>query len=218
MTMIGNRIFLNDVLFVLYSGNSLEWIDLNRTNFQKILYLSAALSPLVKIDWGYEFTNAPYGPFNREIYRASDRLKHYGYADVTELLIQKDSKMRISYKITEKGRAEVNSIRRLRKEQDRLLWISTVMKVLDIYGPTVITKLAYKEPTFSKMRKENKGGVIDLSPDENRSIRLLRLIADEMNKEFSIELDTLMSNLIAYFDFLSRDIGQGTQQWQQVSQ
>jgi uncharacterized protein YwgA len=209
--MIDNRLFLNDVLFVLYSGDSLSWNDLNRTNFQKILYLSAALAPLVKIDWEYEFTNAPYGPFNREIYKASDLLKHYGYADVTELLIQKDSKMRISYKITERGRAEVDSIRRLKKERERLHWIGTVMKVLDIYGPTVITKLAYKEPTFSKMRRENKGGVINLSPDGNRSIRLLRLIADEMNKEFSIELDTLTSNLIAYFDFLSRDIGQGAQ-------
>jgi hypothetical protein len=216
--MLGKRIFLNDVLFVLNAGDSLGWPDLTRTNFQKILYLSAVLAPLEQRHWEYEFTNAPYGPFNSEIHQASDLLVvPYGYATTTELIVQKDSKMRARYKITPKGAAEVQAISRLQKERQRLEWIRTVMKVLDIYGPTVVTKLAYEEPTFSRMRKDNKGGKIDLSPDENQSIKLISRVTKELEKKYQINLDTTLSKLITYFDFLSKGISYGTEKWAQPS-
>jgi hypothetical protein len=202
--------FLNDVLFVMYAGNLLNWPDLNRTNFQKILYLCAAVAPIGDIGWGYDFTNAPYGPFNREIHVASDMLVHRGYALLTGLRVQRDSKVRASYRITERGIAEVKLICTLKRENDRFRWVAEILKVLDLYGPRLVTKLAYQEPTFNRMRRQNKGGAIDLSIDENQSLRLLTWITHVLKKEFAIDVDTVTCSLIVYFDYLSRSIGQGS--------
>ncbi len=205
-----HRTFLNDVLFVLYAADSLGWPDLNRTNFQKILFFCATLAPLVEIRWEYEFTNAPYGPFNRNIFRAADFIVPYGYAKVTSLTLQKDSKLRARYRITPKGIYEVDRICQLDTERKRLEWITLVLKVLDIYGPKMVTKLAYKEPTFSQVRSQNQR-LIDLSLDENRSIELLEKLTAELDIQYSVKLDTLVSRLIVYFDFLSSDTSQGAE-------
>src|SRR5262245_55981249 len=119
-TMQPDRIYLNDALFVLDSANKLNWPDLTRTNFQKILYFCSVLSALVKIDWRYDFTNAPYGPFNRQIHQAVDNLVIRGYANMEEIKIQKDSKLRARYTISNTGIHEVKQITGLRNEQERL--------------------------------------------------------------------------------------------------
>ncbi len=80
------------------------------------------------------------------------------------------------------------------------------MKILDIYGPQVITKMAYREPTFSQVRRHNQR-TIELSPEENRSIELLQKLDSELNENYRITLDTLASKLIVYFDFLSSGVG-----------
>lgn len=202
------RVFLNDVLFTLYAAQILEWPDLNRTNFQKILYFCAVLAPLAKIDWGYDFTNAQYGPFKSNIQDAVDRLVPYGYARPTEITLQKDSKLRARYKITSRGNQEVERICHLKKEKERLDWIIQIMKVLDVYGPKIVMKLVYNEPTFNKIRKQNQRA-IDLSLEENGSIELVEKFSTELDQSYSIQLDTLASKLIVYFDFLSSDIGRG---------
>lgn len=201
------RVFLNDALFVLYSASVLTWPDLTRTNFQKILYFCSVLSPLAKINWDYDFSNAPFGPFSREIHRAVDILVVYGYAQVEELTIQKDAKLRVRYKISNNGVKEVSQIKRLKKEQERLDWIYTIMKVLDVYGQTVITKLAYMEPTFYSMRRRNKGGIINLGMEENQSIMLMEKVDSELQQKYLINLDTLASKLITYFSYLYTEIG-----------
>ena len=206
--MEGRRVFLNDVLFVLNAGNTLGWPTLNRTGVQKLLYLCAALSPLAHLEWGYEFSNAPYGPFNSEIHKASDTLVYRQLAEFSSVSVQRDSKIRASYRITETGISEVQLICRLIDEEHRFEWITTIMRVLDVYGTSLITKLAYQEPTFNWMRKQNKGGAIDLSLAENRSIELIRRMSLGLKEEFSINLDTITSNLILYFDYLSRGIGE----------
>jgi hypothetical protein len=206
-----HQTYLNDVLSVLHAAETLDWPDLNRTNFQKILYLCATLAPLAHIDWGYDFTNAPYGPFNRGIHHAADVLVHHGYAELTSLTLQRDSKLRARYRITPSGSREADRICKLQREKKRLDWITLIMKILDIYGPKITTKLAYKEPTFSQMRRQNRGGAIDLSPEDNLSLRLVQTLHDELDDKYSLQLDTLASKLIAYFDYLSTDIGSGVQ-------
>jgi len=202
-----DRIFLNDSLFVLHSADKLYWPDLTRTNFQKILYFCSVLSPMARITWDYDFVNALYGPFNRQIHYAIDNLVGYGFASIEELIIQTDSKFRARYKISDIGVREVIRITRLRKEQERLDWIHEIMKVLDVYGQTLITKLAYKEPTFSSMRTHNRSGVIDLDLEENESMMLLEQLDLELKKKYAINLDTITSKLITYFGYLSADIG-----------
>ncbi|MSP12338.1 MAG: hypothetical protein EXR62_05200 [Chloroflexi bacterium] len=205
--MAVNRIFLNDVLFSLYASHSLGWDGLNRTGFQKTLYFCATLAELAEIKWEYDFTNAPYGPFNREIHQATDILVHYGYASLSEIVVQADSKLRARYRITTDGENETNRICRLDREKKRLDWITQILKVLDIYGQRIVTKLAYNEPTFSNMRKDNRGGIIDLSSSENRSLELLEVLSDELHRKHSIQLDTMASKLITYFDYLSVGVG-----------
>lgn len=202
-----DRVFLNDTLFVLHAASKLDWPDLTRTNFQKILYFCSILCPIEKLHWGYYFVNAAYGPFNRQIHQASDILVAHRFASIEELVIQKDSKIRARYKITEVGRQEVAKIIKLQREQARSEWIYRIMKVLDIYGQTVITKLAYKEPTFHKMRLHNRGGVIAAGNDENESMTLLQQIDTELQKRYSIKLDTTAAKLITFFNYLSTDIG-----------
>ncbi len=201
------QIYLNDVLFSLHAAHALHWPDLNRTNFQKILFLSAVLAPLIRLEWGYEFTNAPYGPFSRNIHQAADTLIHYGYAEPVSIKLLKDSKLRARYKITSLGEQEVEAICRLERERIRRGWIMTLMKVLDIYGPTLIIKLAYREPTFAQMRSQNKGGVIDITESENQSLHLIDQLIRTLKERHNIDLDTLTSKLITYFDFISEDIG-----------
>jgi len=204
-------IILNDVLFTLYCAEVLNWKELNRTNFQKILYFCSVLSPLVGIEWLYDFTNANYGPFNTKIHNAPDKLVHYRDAIPTSVTLQIDSKLRASYKITNQGIDKVHEICKLKKEKDRYNWINVIMKVLDIYGPKIVTKLAYKEPTFHEMRSQNRGGIIELDAEDNQSLSLIKDLSYELNKNYSLQLDTLISKLIVYFDYLSKGIGTETQ-------
>lgn len=205
--MINKNVFLNDVLFSLYGADNLGWPALARTHLQRILYLCAALSALSNTDWGYEFSNTLYGPFNGHISVAPDDLVHQRYAEVVRVSVQKDSRMKVSYRITESGTQRVRSITKLKRECERLAWIQSVMGILTIYGPAVMSKLAYFEPTFARMKRENRSGAIDLSAGDNQSIQLLRRLTDELEKEYSIHLETPSSHLILYFDYLSRDIG-----------
>lgn len=205
--MINRNAYLNDVLFALYAAEKLGWTALARTHFHRILYLCAALSALVDSEWGYDFSNTLYGPFNRYISTAPDELVHQRYAEAVEVTVQRDSKMKATFRATEAGKERVELIAKLRREQRRLAWIHSVMGVLTVYGPTVTSKLAYFEPTFTTMKLENRRGAIELSGENNQSIQLLRRLSDQLEREYSIHLDTPVSHLIFYFDYLSRDIG-----------
>lgn len=199
--------FLNDVLFCLFTADKLRWPALARTHIQRTLYLCAALSGLSNTEWRYEFSNTLYGPFNGHISNAPDDLVHQHYADVVELRVRKDSRLKATFRITESGKERVELITRLKREGERLVWIQSVMGILTIYGPAVTSKLAYLEPTFTLMKLENRHGSIELSGEDNQSIQLLRRLGAELETKFSIRMDTPISNLILYFDYLSRDIG-----------
>src|SRR5438128_1993521 len=121
--MVNKNDFLNDVLFSLSTANKLRWQALARTHLQRILYLCAALSGLSNTEWGYEFSNTLYGPFNRHISLAPDDLVHQGYAEVVELRVRKDSRMKATFRITESGKERVELITRLKREGRRLAWI-----------------------------------------------------------------------------------------------
>jgi uncharacterized protein YwgA len=199
--------FLNDVLFALYSADELKWPALGRTHLQRILYLCAALSALSDTEWGYEFSNTRFGPFNAEISQAPDDLVHQRYAEAVKVSVQKDSRMKASFKITPSGKQRVQIITSLKQESRRLAWIGSVMEILTVYGPAVMSKLAYLEPTLTRMKAENRQGPIDLSTEDNQSIQLLERLGQGLKQNFQIALETATSNMIVFFDYLSRDIG-----------
>lgn len=198
------RLFLNDVLFVLYAAQFLGLSDLNRTHFQKILYFCAVLAPLKNINWGYDFTSANFGPFSRQIHNACEKIDKFGYVQPADSSVAKDLKY-APYNISERGISEVDKICKLKRERERLDWITDVMKVLDLYGPKLINKLVYGEPTFETMRKENRGGAIELSPEYNRSTPLLKRLSTSLKDDYKITLDTMISSMIFYFDYLYKD-------------
>lgn len=202
------RLVFNDILFALYGANLINWSTLTRTNFQKILFFCATLSPMIDIEWGYTFTNFSYGPFNRDVHQAPELLIPYGYIEMVNFKYQKDSKVRATYKITDLGNKEVDLISMLSKERKRRDWIILVMNILDIYGPKMVVKLAYQEPTFSEIRKQNQK-VINLSKEQNLSLHLIDKISTTLDKDFNTSLDSVTSKLIVYFDFISKDIATG---------
>jgi len=204
--MLLDSIYLNDVLFVLKAAKDLDWDRINRTNFQKILFFCSILSPLVQDEWGYDFTNANFGPFNSDIHKATDIIVQYRYAKVTELSVRRNATLRASYEISDLGQKQIILITKLSRERMRLNWISKVMKVLDIYGNKVITKLAYQEPTFAEMRMQNRGGTIHIEISQNRSWQLLEKLCTELGSKYDIDLDTVDSQLITYFDFISKKL------------
>ena len=198
-----NILGLNDTLSVLSVADWLNWQPVSRTNFQKVLYFCAVLSPLIELNWKYYFSNAPYGPFNRTLLKAPDRLVIYGDAKVSDVLIQRDSKLRATYLITERGKTKISTITRLESENQRYQWIHLVMSVLSMYGQGFITKLAYQEPNFERVRNGNIGGIIDL--EENLSVELINNIEEEFRHYSEIQLDTNASKMLAYFDYISSE-------------
>ena len=134
----------------------------------------------------------------------------YNYAEVEKLLIQKNNKVRANYLITELGENQFSKIIYLSNERKRYKWIKLIMKILDIYGSTVITKLVYNEPNFVLTRKQNRSQ-IDFSIEKNLSLSLISNLSSELNSNFSYKLDTLSSKIIVYFNFLFEGINKGVQ-------
>jgi hypothetical protein len=205
--MINQNVFRNDVLFSLHAADKLGWPPLAPTHLQRILYLCAVLSTLSNTDWGYEFSNTPFGPFNGEISQAPKDLVFQRYAEAVKVIVQKDSRMKASYHITKSGVERVQIIGNLKREHQRLAWISSVIGFLTVYGPAVMNKLAYLEPTLTRMKLENRHGIIDLSLDDNQSMQLLNRLNEELKRKYQVDLVTPVSNLILYFDYLSRGLG-----------
>jgi len=195
------------VLFSLHAANKLGWSTLAPTHLQRILYLCAVLSTLSKTEWGYEFSNTPFGPFNGEISQAAKDLAYQQYAEAVTVIVQRDSRMKATYQITKSGIERVQIIASLKREHQRLAWINSVMGILTVYGPAVMNKLAYFEPTLTRMKLENRQGTIDLSLEDNQSMQLLDRLNDELKRKYQVDLDTPVSNLILYFDYLSRSLG-----------
>jgi len=190
----------------LYATNHLEWTEITRTDFQRILYFCAVLSPIANIEWGYSFSKGSYGPFNRELNEATDIIVQYNFAEVSELTLRSKSSLKATYTITQLGKDTVDTIRKLTSERKRFTWIETVIEILEIYGTKVISKLVSKEPTISEMMNENRDGVINLSLEENRSIELSNEIVSELSSKYEVKIDTIESKLISYFDYLSKEM------------
>jgi hypothetical protein len=200
-----NYIISNDTLFVLYASKMSQWSEINSSTIQRILYFCAILSPLVSIPWIYNFSNTIFGPFNGEINLSLKNHVLNGYAKINNVYVNNDSKVRGDYKILDDGISEVEKISMLGMEKERLNWIILITQVLDIYGPKILSKLALCEPFYSQIRL-NRQRHINID-DDNQSIVLIGRIKDELAVKHSIELDTTISKIIFYFDYLSNEIG-----------
>jgi hypothetical protein len=201
--MDAERQILSDVLFMLTAAEKLDYPSLNRTAIQRILYLAAVLYPINGTEWGYPFTNARFGPFNQFVNQSADRLVQLGLCKTDDLSVTSAGSIKASYSVTDPGMKEASRITLISVQQRRFNWIFSVLKALDIYGTSIISKLASIEPSYARMRAQNKIGVIDLGADENQSLPLLESLSDSLRKNFQIDTSTAPEKLGLYFDFLS---------------
>ena len=74
----------NDILAISYYVNKNNWQDVSKTNYHRILYFSATLSPIFAPDynWKYYFSNTLFGPYNSEISDSLQRLSVKGFIKV----------------------------------------------------------------------------------------------------------------------------------------
>jgi hypothetical protein len=193
---------LSDVLFALVSARDHGMPGLNRTALQRLLFLTAAVYPLTGGDWGYGFSIARFGPFNKLVNQAADQLALRGLCEFREFGVNTDGNIRAIYRVTAVGIAQVRRITVLHSQKPRFEWINTVTSALDIYGSSVISKIASKEPSYLDMRSRNQVGGIPLMVD-NKSIALIERLAADLKKRFNVDTESVMEKLLLYFDFLS---------------
>lgn len=194
---------LSDVLFALVAAREHMMPGLNRTSLQRLLFLTAAVYPLTGDNWGYGFSTARFGPFNILVNQAADQLVLRGLCEFKEFGVNTDGNIRAVYRVTEIGVAQVQQITKIHSQQRRFEWIKTVTAALDIYGSSVISKIASKEPSYAEMRARNQVGGIALAKSDNRSIALIGRLAADLKKRFNVDTESVMEKLLLYFDFLS---------------
>jgi hypothetical protein len=125
----------------------------------------------------------------------------------------------VDYKITEAGRDLVENLALYPIEKEKLVWIKTVMNVLDAYkgcyglseqykGVDRIIDLVYQEPTFREIRKRRaKREIIPFGAENKLTVELvnfLKNIEQELpenfdKKRYSLSLDTI---LLSFFEYL----------------
>jgi hypothetical protein len=194
---------LSDVLFALVAARDHAMSGLNRTALQRLLFLAAAVYPLTGDNWGYGFSTARFGPFNTLVNQAADQLALRGLCEFKEFGVNTDGNIRAVYRVTDIGVAQVQRITKIHSQQRRCEWINTVTAALDIYGSSVISKIASKEPSYVEMRARNQIGGIPLGEADNKSIALIERLATDLKKRFKVDTESLMEKLLLYFDFLS---------------
>lgn len=204
--MQAERQALSDVLFLLTVAGEQNIAGLNRTAIQRFLFLTAAVCPLAGFEWGYGFTNGRFGPFNRFVSRAADRLVLKGLCEFKDFDVKEDGSIRAIYQATAAGQAEAVRITKIDAERRRCEWIKAVVTAMDIYGPAVITKLASREPSYADMRARNQNGLIDFYSSGNPSVTLIDTLGHHLKERFDISIESLMEKLTLYFDFLSSDL------------
>src|SRR2546430_1593651 len=133
---------LSDVLFALVAAREHQMPGLGRTAVQRLLFLAAVLYPLTGKEWGYTFSTARFGPFNQFVNQAADQLALQGLCAFTDFGVKTDGNIRAVYSVTHFGITQAHRITKIRSQQHRFDWIQVVVAVLDIYGHSVIPKIA----------------------------------------------------------------------------
>ena len=131
----------NDILIVAYYMEKGGWNAISKTNFQRVLYFAATLSPafLKDYEWTYSFYNTIYGPVNRDLTMDLEEL----FAKELLLLVDRKvipNRVEEKYAISSKGRKVVeNNIMKLDYKKSKVLWLETVVKVLTIYADNFLS-------------------------------------------------------------------------------
>src|SRR5687768_15827444 len=93
---------LNDTLYTL-QASAVSSSSISKTFVQRALYLCAATAPEAGIVWPYAFSRLPFGPFNKNIASALNRLVAYRFAETEQFSAAKVGQIRAWYRVTALG-------------------------------------------------------------------------------------------------------------------
>lgn len=197
----------NDILIVAYYMDKNGWKAASKTNYQRVLYFAAALSPtfLPEYEWTYSFANTMFGPVNKDLTMELEDLFTKGLLSLTDRRII-TNRVEEKYCISPKGKIIVeNSIMKLNYESSKILWIETIVKVLSIYEDNFLSKLIKEDPNVSYMNAGNQKTRIPLNDTEdNLSNELMKYLEESGRKKLMLEGKADEEYLLLFFDLLYR--------------
>lgn len=197
----------NDILIVSYYMEKNGWKAASKTNFQRVLYFAAALSPtfLPEYEWTYNFANTMFGPVNKDLTMELEELFTKGLLSLTDRRII-TNRVEEKYCISPKGKLVVeSSIMKLNYESSKILWIETIVKVLSIYEDNFLSKLIKEDPNISYMNAGNQKTRIPLNNSEdNLSNELMKYLEESGRKKLMLEGNSDEEYLLLFFDLLYR--------------
>jgi len=209
----------NEILYLFSAANGLNWISLSKIGVQKCLYLVEILSPVKEIILSFlNFIYLHKGPYSKDIQNTLDYLVSLDAIEVVSFTISGSSAY-ADYRITESGISLVKDLTLYPVENEKLLWIQTVMKVVDVYkgsyglneqyqGVDKIIDLVYQEPTFKEIRlRKAKREIIPFGAENKLTkelINFLQTIEQELPDNFDktrykLNLETI---LLSFFEYL----------------
>ena len=209
----------NEILYLFYSADELKWPCMSKIGVQKCLYLSEILSPIKEIVLAFlNFIYLHKGPYSKDVQNILDNLAALNAIEVTSFTTTNGNSY-ADYKITESGRTLVENLTLYPLEKDKLLWIQTVMKVVDAYkgcygldeqyqGVDRIIGLVYQEPTFKEIRlRQAKWEIIPFGVENKLTTELINFLKtieqdlpDKFDKnKYKMNLETM---LLSFFEYL----------------
>lgn len=197
----------NDILMVAYYMEENGWKAVNKTNFQRVLYFAAVLSPtfLNEYEWTYSFANTMFGPINKDLTTELEELFAKGLLILADRRII-PNRVEEKYCISPQGKRVVeNSIMKLSSESSKRLWLESIVKVLSIYEDNFLSKLIKEDPNVSFMNEGNQKSKISINnTEENLSNELLKYLEESGRKRFKLEGKADEEYLLLFFDLLYR--------------
>lgn len=194
----------NDLLIVAYHMKFNGWEGANKSNFQRVLYFSAALSPAFLTDnWAYSFSNTIFGPHNNSI---TEQLKKLSLKQFLELKDRNIYNNRVEerYIISQKGIDSLeNTVFKMVNWKKRVSWLSIIVKVLSIYGENFVAKLVKEDPNVFYSNQDNKRAKITTDDsEENLSKEFLLFVKEQGKMKINLEFQKDEDYLLYFFDVL----------------
>lgn len=209
----------NEILYLFYSADELKWPFLSKIGVQKCLYLSEILSPLKEIILSFlNFIYLYKGPYSKDIQNILDNMVSLNAIEVVSFTTTNGNSY-ADYKITEAGKSLVENLVSYPVEKEKLVWIRTVMKIVDVYkdsyglsvqyeGVDKIIDLVYQEPSFKDLeQREAKRERIPIGQRDNLTMNLIDFLKKveqylppgfEIDR-YKLDLETI---LLSFFEYL----------------
>lgn len=197
----------NDLLFVSYFMNENGWESANKSTYQRILYFSAALSPIFvpHEKWAYGFSNTIFGPYNDDIAKQLNQLFVKG-------LLSLEERKRYSNRIEERYRISSLGINKCKDVffkidhlKSKINWLGIIVKTLSIYGEPFIAKIIKEDPNIVSQNMDNVHERLILNnSDENITKTFFEFLKTKGQQKLQLEVESDQEYLLLFFDVLYR--------------